>query len=107
MSTAENTSPASRAAGDVSRPAHDPGTAAVASLPETTSRQDPLFTVTHGNPTPEELAALTVVFSAQAAAQDAQPSRAPKPPRSQTRRLHLGLRLRPGRGAWRRTLPDR
>ncbi|MGK4218161.1 acyl-CoA carboxylase epsilon subunit [Kocuria marina] len=107
MSPAENGSPASHPAGNASRPAHDPGTAAVAALPETTSHQDALFTVTHGNPTPEELAALTVVFAAQAAAQDAQPSRVPKPPRSQTRRLRLGLRLRPGRGAWRRTLPDR
>lgn len=80
---------------------------AVASLPEATGTDEPLFTVTHGNPTPEELAALVAVLGARPAPQDAPPARPARAPRSQSRRIRLGLRLRPGRGAWRWTQPER
>ena len=86
----------------------DHRTAAVASLPEATSQQEPLFTVTRGNPTPEELAVLVALFSAQPAAEEKSGGATPrKTPKAQSRRLRLGLRLRPGRGAWRRAQPER
>ncbi|WP_431813227.1 acyl-CoA carboxylase subunit epsilon [Kocuria sp. cx-455] len=69
-------------------------------------KREPLFTVTHGNPTAEELAALTAVFvSYDAAAGDAH-STPVRVPRVQSRRMRLGMRLRPGWGAWRRTRPE-
>lgn len=69
--------------------------------------REPLFTVTHGNPTAEELAALTAVFTA-AQARDAAAGGTPDPVRrAQSRRMRLGMRLRPGRGAWRGTRPER
>nr|WP_285843584.1 acyl-CoA carboxylase subunit epsilon [Kocuria palustris] len=59
-----------------------------------------------GNPTPEEVAAVTaVVLSATAETATAAGGSAGR--RAQNRRARLGLRLRPGRGAWRRTLPFR
>lgn len=85
----------------------DPRTAAVAALPETAAAQEPLFTVTRGNPGPEELAALTAVLTALPAPQEERPARPTRAPRPQSRRLRLGLRLRPGRGAWRWTQPER
>ena len=84
-----------------------PHVAAVASLPEATATEEPLFTVTHGNPTPEELAALVAVLSARPGPQEAPATHPARAPRSQSRRIRLGLRLRPGRGAWRWTQPDR
>ena len=81
--------------------------AAVASLPDATTDADPLFTVTRGNPSPEELAALVAVLGALPEPQDAPPAHARRAPRHQSRRLRLGLRLRPGRGAWRWTQPER
>ena len=67
---------------------------------------DPLFTVTRGNPSPEELAALVAVLGALPEPQDAPPAHPRRAPRHQSRRLRLGLRLRPGRGAWRWTQPE-
>ena len=62
----------------------------------------PLLRVVRGNPTDEELAALTVVLAAKAAA--ATP--APEPPRSRWRDRASLLRtpLHPGPGAWRAAL---
>lgn len=69
--------------------------------------REPLFTVTHGNPTAEELAALTAVFTA-AQREDGDSGSVPaRAQRAQSRRMRLGMRLRPGRGAWRRTRPER
>ena len=66
----------------------------------------PFFTVTRGNPTAEELAALTAVFmSYNTVAGDAH-STPVRVPRVQSRRMRLGLKLRPGWGAWRRTQPE-
>ena len=85
----------------------DHRTAAVAALPTSKSRQEPLFTVTRGNPTPEELAVLVALFSARPAPETTGGPVPRKTPKSQSRRLRLGLRLRPGRGAWRWTQPER
>ncbi|WP_427016815.1 acyl-CoA carboxylase subunit epsilon [Pseudarthrobacter sp. P1] len=60
----------------------------------------PLLTVTKGNPTPEELAALTaVVLSLQVAAEEAPATPAT---RAWVRRAQLNLGPKPGPGAWRR-----
>ena len=80
---------------------------AVASLPEATGTDEPLFAVTRGNPTPEELAALVAVLGARPEPEQAPAARPHRAPRSQSRRIRLGLRLRPGRGAWRWTQPER
>ena len=69
--------------------------------------REPLFTVTHGNPTAEDVAALTAVFIAAREQDDASGSTPDRTRRAQSRRMRLGLRLRPGRGAWRGTRPDR
>jgi hypothetical protein len=58
-----------------------------------------------GSPTPEEIAAVTAVLLARQEQADADP-RSSAGRRSQFRRMRLGLRLRPGRGAWRRTRPE-
>lgn len=63
--------------------------------------QTPLLSVLKGNPTPEELAALTAVvasLSAPAAPAPAKPS-----VRHWVRRQRLGLNPTPGPGAWRRS----
>lgn len=87
---------------------HEQSSAAVSGL-ETLPAEDtrePMFTVTHGNPTAEELAALTAVFmSVDAAASDSQATPV-RVPRVQSRRMRLGMKLRPGWGAWRRTRPE-
>ena len=69
-------------------------------------QQSPVLRFVGGNPTPEEVAAVTaVVLSATAETETAAGGTAGR--RAQNRRARLGLRLRPGRGAWRRTLPFR
>lgn len=62
----------------------------------------PLFSVTKGNPTPEELAALSAVVVASLA--NAQPA-APAAPsvRHWVRRQQLRLEPTPGPGSWRRS----
>ncbi|MFI7483731.1 acyl-CoA carboxylase subunit epsilon [Kocuria sp. M1R5S2] len=58
-----------------------------------------------GNPTPEEIAAVTAVLLAHR--REEQPAAGAAPGRrDQFRRMRLGLRLRPGRGAWRGTQPE-
>ncbi len=54
-----------------------------------------------GNPTPEELAALTAVVLALQSAEDAAPARPTQ--RHWVRRAALNLAPRPGPGAWRRS----
>ena len=65
----------------------------------------PSLRFTAGSPTPEEVAAVTAVLLAHRDAADAGTRGAPGR-RDQSRRMRLGLRLRPGRGAWRRTRPE-
>lgn len=65
------------------------------------SLEAPLLAVTHGNPTPEELAAVTAVVLSLAA--NAAPAPAPTPAQSWVRRARLHLPPRPGAGAWRRS----
>ena len=65
-----------------------------------------LFTVTRGNPSAEELAALTAVFMGYDAAAGEAHSTPVRVPRVQSRRMRLGMKLRPGWGAWRRTRPE-
>ncbi|WP_026553904.1 acyl-CoA carboxylase subunit epsilon [Arthrobacter sp. 35W] len=61
----------------------------------------PLLTVAKGNPTPEELAALTaVVLSLQSV--DEEPEAKPAT-RAWVRRAQLNLGPKPGPGAWRRS----
>lgn len=69
-------------------------------------KRDPLFTVTRGNPTAEELAALTAVFMSYDAAANDSHATPVRVPRVQSRRMRLGMKLRPGWGAWRRTRPE-
>ncbi|WP_113717208.1 acyl-CoA carboxylase subunit epsilon [Arthrobacter dokdonensis] len=74
-----------------------PGTPA----PEPSAAQVPLLSVTQGNPTAEELAAVTaVVLALQAHTGDAPVSPAA---RAWARRAQLHLPPRPGTGAWRRS----
>ena len=69
-------------------------------------QQAPVLKFVSGSPTPEEVAAVTaVILSATAETETAAGGTAGR--RAQNRRARLGLRLRPGRGAWRRTLPFR
>ncbi|MFE7631317.1 acyl-CoA carboxylase subunit epsilon [Kocuria sp. NPDC057446] len=65
----------------------------------------PSLRFTAGSPTPEEVAAVTAVLLARRDAGDAASSGA-LGRRDQFRRMRLGLRLRPGGGAWRRTRPE-
>lgn len=69
-------------------------------------KREPLFTVTRGNPTAEELAALTAVFMSYDAAANDSHAAPVRVPRVQSRRMRLGMKLRPGWGAWRRTRPE-
>ena len=88
--------------------ARDNVSAAVSGL-ESLDPQDkraPLFTATRGNPTAEELAALTAVFMTYDAASDDSRVTPVRVPRVQSRRMRLGMKLRPGWGAWRRTRPE-
>ena len=68
--------------------------------------QEPLLRFVGGSPTPEEIAAVTAVL-VSATAETETAAGASTGRRAQNRRARLGLRLRPGRGAWRRTLPFR
>ncbi|GAB3563570.1 acyl-CoA carboxylase subunit epsilon [Arthrobacter alkaliphilus] len=62
---------------------------------------EPLLSVVKGNPTPEELAALTAVVASLGAPEEAE---APKPSaRHWLRRQQLRLEPAPGPGAWRRS----
>ncbi|NYE96604.1 hypothetical protein FHU41_002854 [Psychromicrobium silvestre] len=63
----------------------------------------PLFQVTKGNPSAEELAALTAVVLAVAAAAEAEAEAAPSSGRSWARRSNLRLAPAPGPGAWKRS----
>jgi hypothetical protein len=65
----------------------------------------PSLRFTAGSPTPEEIAAVTAVLLARPDAGDADAKGSPGR-RDQFRRMRLGLKLRPGRGAWRRTRPE-
>lgn len=65
----------------------------------------PSLRFTAGSPTPEEVAAVTAVLLARSAGEDVTGRGGPGR-RDQFRRMRLGLRLRPGRGAWRRTRPE-
>ncbi|MUN63696.1 acyl-CoA carboxylase subunit epsilon [Kocuria sediminis] len=58
-----------------------------------------------GNPTPEEVAAVTAVLLARETGSGSSAAGSPGR-RDQFRRMRLGLRLRPGRGAWRRSKPE-
>lgn len=73
-------------------------------LPDSDSKNYALQFIS-GNPTTDEIAAVTtVVLAAEAETQNTETMGAH---RAQNRRARLGLRLRPGLGAWRRTLPFR
>ena len=62
---------------------------------------EPLLSVVKGNPTPEELAALTAVVASLGSPEEAE---APKPStRHWLRRQQLRLEPAPGPGAWRRS----
>ncbi|ALU39706.1 hypothetical protein AS188_08015 [Kocuria flava] len=65
-------------------------------------QQAPALRFVAGSPTPEEVAAVTAVLLARRPPAE-QDERAATGPRAQFRRMRLGLRLRPGRGAWRRS----
>ncbi|MFW0185225.1 acyl-CoA carboxylase subunit epsilon [Rothia sp. CCM 9418] len=68
--------------------------------------QEPLFSVVSGNPTEEELAALSTVLLAMV--QSHQEQQKPSMGQWQRRLLRgqtLGVRLRPGPGSWRRARP--
>lgn len=74
-------------------------------LPEHLHAEDSAVHFVGGNPAPEEVAAVTAVIVAAAA--ETQEAETTGTRRAQNRRARLGLRLRPGLGAWRRTLPFR
>ncbi|WP_233568744.1 MULTISPECIES: acyl-CoA carboxylase epsilon subunit [Kocuria] len=73
--------------------------------PEHIKDQGSVLHFVGGNPSPEDIAAVTAVVVAAAA--ESEESATPGVRRAQNRRARLGLRLRPGLGAWRRTLPFR
>ncbi|MDO5753745.1 acyl-CoA carboxylase subunit epsilon [Arthrobacter sp.] len=69
--------------------------------PAETSAAEPLLSVSHGQPTVEELAAVTaVVLALQSAAEN---DDSPAPSRHWARREQLHLPPKPGAGAWRRS----
>ncbi|MDO5619117.1 acyl-CoA carboxylase epsilon subunit [Kocuria sp.] len=74
-------------------------------LPEELQDENCVVQFVGGNPTPEEIAAVTAVVVAAAAETEEAETTGTR--RAQNRRARLGLRLRPGLGAWRRTLPFR
>ncbi len=65
----------------------------------------PSLRFTAGSPTPEEVAAVTAVLLALPGGGEDSAQGAPGR-RDQFRRMRLGMRLRPGRGAWRRSRPE-
>lgn len=72
-----------------------------ATQPEAANPAEPLLNVTRGNPTAEELAAVTAVVLALQADSDA--GRRLTPDRQFARRAQLHLPPRPGAGSWRRS----
>ncbi|MEV8143266.1 acyl-CoA carboxylase subunit epsilon [Specibacter sp. NPDC078709] len=62
----------------------------------------PLLNVTRGNPTAEELAAVTAVVLALQAGADSDGKAAPT--RHWARRVNLNLPPKPGTGSWRRSV---
>ncbi|MGN5734203.1 acyl-CoA carboxylase subunit epsilon [Arthrobacter psychrochitiniphilus] len=70
--------------------------------PEINPVQLPLLNVTRGNPTDEELAAVTaVVLALQSGSSEDAPN---EPKRQWARRAQLHLPPRPGAGSWRRSV---
>lgn len=68
---------------------------------------EPAFSVVSGNPTDEELAALTaVVLAAQAQAEADKETTWKMWQRRLNNTQQLGLRLRPGPGSWKRARPQ-
>ncbi|QQC59987.1 acyl-CoA carboxylase subunit epsilon [Rothia kristinae] len=67
--------------------------------------QEPLFSVVRGNPTEEELAALTVVLLQRRSAPKPAANPLAEVGRLLARRQRLGAGLRPGPGSWRRARP--
>ena len=65
--------------------------------------QRPLFTVLAGNPSAEELAALTAVVMHLSAADDAPRTTPDSVRRTWNRRRMLSLAPKPGPGSWRRS----
>lgn len=74
---------------------------------EEAEEHEPFLKVTKGNPTEEELAALTAVVAAMQvnAAHQEQNTLVGAASRILNRRQHLGASLRPGPGSWRRARP--
>lgn len=85
-----------------------PPTGAVEEPGEDTQPAQPLLRVLKGNPTDEELAALTAVVyaRAQAAQKNKQGSLLSTASRLLNRRQWLGASLKPGPGSWRRARPQ-
>jgi hypothetical protein len=75
--------------------------AAVSSSAVAAPVSDPLLQVVKGNPSAEELAALTAVVLALQPGEALAPSR--PAPRQWVRRAQLNLAPKPGPGAWRRS----
>lgn len=74
--------------------------------PASVEQELPLLSVVSGNPTDEELAALTAVVSALTSASQKQDNSALALWQRQLNRgQRLGERLRPGPGSWRRARP--
>jgi hypothetical protein len=93
--------PQPAARGPIRSPARRQASAAAAAGPEAAADAAPLFSVTRGNPTDEELAALTAVVLAL---QAGEPAAAPGVRRRTARRNELLRPFRPhGPGAWRHT----
>ena len=78
-----------------------------AAVPSPRGRAEPFLKVTKGNPTEEELAALTAVVAAMQAnaAHQEQNTLVGAASRILNRRQRLGASLRPGPGSWRRARP--
>jgi hypothetical protein len=87
------------AAVSVAVPVSDPVAAVSSSVAAVVS--DPLLQVVKGNPSAEELAALTAVVLALQPGEALAPSR--PAPRQWVRRAQLNLAPKPGPGAWRRS----
>lgn len=74
---------------------------------DTDAEQEPLLKVVKGSPTPEEIAALTVVVAMMqaSAAKQEQNLLVGAASRILNRGQRLGVSLRPGPGSWRRARP--
>lgn len=74
---------------------------------DTDAEQEPLLKVVKGSPTPEEIAALTVVVAMMqaSAAKQEQNLLVGAASRILNRGQRLGISLRPGPGSWRRARP--